>query len=53
MNAFVSAVLEDFGMKCSPLDALIKHGTIAKKVKPPIKKIEENTRDEIFCTNWT
>ena len=53
MNAFVSAVLEDFGMKCSPLDALIKHGTIAKKVKVPIKKIEEDTRDEIFRSDWT
>ena len=53
MNAFVSAVLEDFGIKCLPLDALIKHGSIVRKEKLPIKKIEEDTRDEIFCSDWT
>ena len=55
MNAFVSSVLQDFGMKsgCSPLELLLKHGSIAKKEKPPIKKIETDTGDEIFCSDWT
>ena len=55
MNAFVSVVLDDFGMKseCSPLEVLLKHGSIAKKEKPSIKKIEQDTGDEIFCSHWT
>ena len=55
MNAFISVVLDDFGMKseCSPLEVLLKHGSIAKKEKPSIKKIEQDTGDEIFCSHWT